>query len=217
MMIEQRDALRRAAHLRQALEHLQAAAPARVEGCDASGRVRVVLGPDGLPVEIRALAVGKAAPGGFGAAVEEAAAAASSQRLRTWPGGPAPNGPAPPPDLPPAPSGSVRPVEEIAEDVIAALHEAVATGSAPPAVHQGIGSAASGRLVLLLSSDTGVRCSADPAWVAGQDAAGLDAALAAALRDARAVLARGAVPAARPWDGLLAEARAAATDPSRTE
>ncbi len=216
MGIQQRDALRRATHLRQALEHLRAAVPARAEGCDVGGRVRVVLGPDGLPVEIRALAGGGRAPGGFGAAVEEAFAAASSQRLRTGPDDPAPGGPAPPPDPVPARPGTVRPVGEIAEDVIAALHEAVRIGSAP-AEQQGVGSAASGRLVLLLSYGAGVRCSVDPEWVAGQSAASLDAALAAALRDARAVLARGAVPPGRPWDGLLAEARSAVTDITRAE
>ncbi len=202
----QREALRRAAHLRSALHHLQAAAPRRAEGCDASGRVRMVLGHDGLPVEIRALAGWD----GFGAAVEEAFAAASASRWRTWAARDAPNGPAPPAPEEPvaAAAGNGRTVEQIAEDVIAALGAAVALATAPPAGQQGVGSAGAGRLVLLLSYEAGVRCSADPGWVAQQDAHGLDEALAAALRDARTALARSADPTARRWDGLLAEAAA---------
>ena len=207
MMIEQDavrgEALRRAAHLHSALEHLQAAVPARVEGCDASGRVRVVLGADGLPVEIRA-AAGWA---GLGEAVEEAFVAASASRLRTWQAGDAPTGPALPGPLTPEPApGGARPVEQIAEDVIAALGEAVAIAQAPPAGRQGIGSAGAGRLVLLLSYEAGVRCSADPGWVSRQDGARLDHALAAALRDARRALAQTAPVPPRPWDALLAEA-----------
>ena len=178
----QQEALRRAAHLRSALEHLQAAAPARAVGSDNSGRVQVVLGPDGLPAEIRAPGGWDGPAAGFGAAVEEAFAGASAQRLQTWSAVGSPNGPEPPDPEEPVPvgAGSARPVEQIAEDVIAALGEAVALGTVPSPEQQGVGSAGAGRLVLLLSYRTGVRCSADPDWVSRQDAAGLDAALAVA-------------------------------------
>jgi hypothetical protein len=194
------EALARAAQLLSALENLQAAAPARAEGVDAGGTVRMVLGPDGLPVEMRVLAV-PSAP--LGAAVEDAFSAASTQRLQTWPEierAPVPRDP----DPPPVPAGAGRRVEEIAEDVIAALREAVSIGPAGP---EGAGSV--GGLVLTVSYAAGVRCSADPGWVARQDAAGLEDALAAALRGARAAL--GEVPPRRPLDLLLAEARAGLT------
>jgi hypothetical protein len=210
--IEQQEALRRAAHLRSALEHLQAAAPPRAVGSDAGGRVQVVLGPDGLPVEIRALAGWNGPAAGFGAAVEEAFAAATAQRLQTWSAVDSPSGAEQPEPEVPVPAERARPIEQIAEDVIAALGEAVALGTAPSPEHQGVGTAGAGRLVLLLSFSTGVRCSADPDWVSRQDAAGLDAALAVALRDARTALARNATATPGPWDGMLAETRSALAD-----
>jgi hypothetical protein len=214
MLSEQQEALRRAAHLRSALEHLQAAAPPHAVGSDAGGRVQVVLGPDGLPVEIGAPGGWNGPAAAFGAAVEDAFAAASAQRLQTWSAAGSANGPEPPGPEEPAPvgTGSARPVEQIAEDVIAALGEAVALGTAPPAEHRGVGSAGAGRLVLLLSYRTGVRCSADPDWVSRLDAAGVNAALAVALRDARTALVSSATATARPWDGMLAEARSALAD-----
>jgi hypothetical protein len=205
--INQMQPLRRAAQLRAVLENQQV--PAVAEGTDAAGTVRVVLGPDGLPTEIRVL--GPPA-GRLGAAVEEAFAAASAQRWRTWPGLDAGRPVDVPVDRPPEPAASARPLGEIAEDVIAGLLDRPAPGpdSAVPV-------ASDGRIVLALSFRSGVRCACDDRWVGRQDATALDAALAEALQSARADLARTSSNGPDPWGPLLSEALAAfaALDPDR--
>jgi hypothetical protein len=205
---------RYAAGLRELLSEAQAESPRQTEATDRSGAVRMVLGPDGLPVSIR-VAAGwerKIAPAAFGGAVAEAFSAAARERMAAWtqqlsdsrwqqkagrlredisagrPG-------TPHDQVPPAftrDPGDIqpRPIDALAEDVLKALDAAQEAAAAKPAKPpQGTGQSAMGKLVLTLSSGGLVSCTADPRWVSQQTAVKLTDALGQALAAARTQLA----------------------------
>jgi hypothetical protein len=68
------------------LKDMQSRAPRRTQGADQSGAVRVVLGPDGLPVSITVVADWQQRTGtrAFGSAVVDAFTVAARQRVAVW-------------------------------------------------------------------------------------------------------------------------------------
>lgn len=207
----------------------QALAPARAEGADPTGSVRVELGSDGWPIAIH---VGSGWAGvlpaeSVGAAVEQAFATAQTARMAAWSDAMrqdplldmrGPIGASAPTRWGMATSrvrldGQPRPIDELAEDMISAVAELVHGPAARSsgAEHAGVGSVASGRLVLSLGAAAGLTCMADPQWVAQQTAARLSDALGAALLAARSAVRDG--PPTAPvrndrLDLLLADALA---------
>lgn len=228
------------AALHQLITTAREQSPRRSDGTDATGAVRVELGPDGLPTTFRV--DGRwdrmLAPGEFGAAVVRACQAATGERLTQWSaslqssgwqheadglrGGPDTQPATPMAQVPPAfrrplPDVTPRPLDQITEDMLAAFDDPARF--APAATAAGTGAAAGGKLVITLSPTGLTSCTADGGWVAGQSAARLMNALSEALAAAKADLDRRTPPAlGRPSEGmdrLLAEAMTLLTDPRR--
>ncbi|HKT05574.1 MAG TPA: hypothetical protein VJT31_39160 [Rugosimonospora sp.] len=211
--------MRRTARLRWLVDEVAAAVPDRAEGTDRTGTVRVVLGPDGLPVSIGLHPDWQSTvePTAFGGAVLDAYASAVRARTTMWcrtldrrdlpylvdevdrdaAGTPVNGSPV---------NGSPvngerygarpvipRPPVDLAEDVLraseAALHSLVLT---PPPEPHGTGADPSGALRITLSRTALVSCQADPDWLDGRPAATLVAAFDQALAAARTDLAAAA-------------------------
>jgi len=228
------------AALHQLIATAQEQSPRRSAGADATGAVRVELGPDGLPSSFRV--DGRwgrmLKPEEFGAAVVRACQAATGERLAQWSeslrssgwqreaarlrGGPDTQPATPMARVPaafrrPLPDVTPRPIGQITEDVLAAFDDTARF--TPPVTAAGTGAAAGGKLVITLSPTGLTSCTADGRWVAEQTAARLMNALSEALAAAKADLDRHPPQAlGRPgegMDGLLAEAMALLTDPRR--
>ena len=88
LMPHLRQLQQRATRLGRLAGELASTVPARSEGYDASGRVLVVLGQDGLPTEIRVREQWqeRLEPDQLGAAVLDAASDAGRAAIRTWTG-----------------------------------------------------------------------------------------------------------------------------------
>jgi hypothetical protein len=154
-------------------------------------------------------------PAAFGAAVVEAAQAATERQREAWLRGfidgdiqgaverleTEPDGASPDP-LPPRPRrdpDATPPgdLDELVRDLLAAASDAEAFAAAPPA--QGVGSTGFGKLELTASAAGLTSCMADPDWVSQRSGEELTEALATALAAARDDLARAAAadPAGR--------------------
>ena len=230
-----------AAGLSGLLARAQQHAPAQATGADSSGAIQVVLGPDGLPEQIR---VGsgwqrRLDPEAFGAAVGEAFTAASADRMEIWtrqlrdegwvadverrrgarddivtePAG------APPPAFRPPPTGGTpRSLDLVTEDLLSAfgaLDTHLGRAAAPA---EGTGAAAAGQLTVTLSPAGGLSCTADPDWLSRVGQTTLAVALDEALAAARAELAAASAPDRDPaagLDALFGEALAILDDPER--
>lgn len=205
------------ARLSRTARALAEAAPRRSEGADASGCVTVVLGPDGLPREIRVRAgwEQRLTAGGLGGAVLDANTAAVAGGMRAWSGRleqgswrgerAAPDGDrtAPAADPPEPPTGAPRDTADLAEDVIAALQSVRAAPAPEPVTAEG----RSGDHVTVRLGRSGLAsCVISPRWATGRDGAAVTAALDAALRQARANLV--ASPPRRDLDALIGDALA---------
>jgi hypothetical protein len=170
----------------------QAAAPARSEGSDRSGAVTAVIGPDGLPetIQVRPGWRSRIPDRAFGSAVAEACAFAGQFRAVIW--SQALSGLDWPDRLDHGPerAGGPRSIDEIAEDVIRTLEEALSAAArmrdAPP---RGIGASSERNLVISLAPDGQVSCEVDPRWVEKQTEPALNQALSTALAAARQSLA----------------------------
>lgn len=176
--------------VRSALARVQACAPDGAEGVDATGTIAVRLDADGLPARI--VVVGhwppRTARVELAAAVGAAYAAATAERMRRWSAamaGSLPTRPADPPLPPVLPPARPRAIAELVGDMLDALGRA-----GVPSTPSARGVAADGRLVVSLSSATGLSCAADPRWASLQSPASLQFALDQALQAARADLTR---------------------------
>jgi hypothetical protein len=198
-----------------------AAEPRRIECTDASGAVRVTLGPDGLPASIsvdedwkRYLRADR-----FAGAVRQATDAAAlhrtlalAQALPNWPAVAAPA--VPEGEIEPVPAApahrrdlsGVRPRDpgNVIAEALTILDSGGRPAEAPPP--RGVGSAAFGKLTIALTIGGLESCTADPQWVAQKTGEELTDAFAAALTTARADLANAVAssPAGR-LNGLLDE------------
>jgi hypothetical protein len=204
--------VRRYATNLQYLTHETESKPQLFEGIDASGSVRVVLGPDGLPESVSVVDdwTHRLRAHQFGRAVLEAAQAASDQRTARWFEAIADEGwqaevqrleervaadMAERPLEPPSPRSAHRTSEVRPRDASTILQEVrtlvdnIDEISQAPAA-QGSGSAAFGRLEVTLSQMGMVSCTADPGWAQYKSPEELSAAFAAALASAREDLAR---------------------------
>jgi len=227
------------AALHQLITTAREQSPRRSAGADATGAIRVELGPDGLPTTFRV--DGRwdrmLAPAEFGAAVVRACQAATGDRLAQWSeslrssgwqqqaarlrGGPDAQPATPMARVPaafrrPLPDVTPRPLGQITEDMLAAFDDTARLF--PPATAGGTGAAAGGKLVITLSPTGLTSCTAEGRWVAQQTAARLMNALSEALAAAKADLNRRTQQAPGRADGmerLLAEAMALLTDPRR--
>ena len=197
---------------------LAEAVPRQAEGSDPTGRVRVVLGGDGLPtaISVRDGWDQRVAAAELGAAVVDANAdalrqgmAAFSQHLddtRWWAqrarideDGPQPAAET----LPRPPDGRERDPGELTEDVLKALHTARQPAPARPAAAEGTDPQRYVTVTLGPGGLTG--CAIDPGWAARRDGEAITAALAQALRAAKDAVP---APAAEDLNGLLGDALA---------
>lgn len=207
------------------------AAPAASSGSDRTGTVTVALGPDGLPesFQVRPDWHRTIAAAAFAGVVLEAFQAAVGERLKAWTGTLDDQGwrasverletdARPAGRIPPAfrcPTTDPRSVDAVTEDMIKAFDDVHRFAEAGVATATGRGADRSGNLTLVLSAAGLVSCTADADWVSTQSAAALMNALGAALRAARADLARRPEQPSRSdgLDSLLGEAFALLRDP----
>lgn len=230
-----------AAGLGGLLARAQQNAPAQAAGADSTGAVQVVLGPDGLPEQIRVGSDWKRQldPEAFGAAVGEAFTAASADRMEVWMGqlrddgweaeveqlralgdlAPEPAGAPPAAFRPPPPAGGApRSLDLVTEDLLSAFGALDGHLSRAAVPTEGTGAAARGQLTVTLSPTGGLSCAADPSWLSRVDqttlATALDEALAAARAELAAASAADRDPAAG-LDRLFGEALAILNDPKR--
>jgi hypothetical protein len=166
------------------------------EGADASGVVRVGVGPDGLPtsIEVDDDWTRWVRPEGIGRAVWQACEAARERQLWSWATEPfdETNSVLPvsehTPDALPAATGRERSTDEVLAEAIAAFDELGDFANADPA--RGTGSAARGRLEIVLSPAGLEMCTADPGWASQRTGGDLTAAFAVALAEAREIWPR---------------------------
>ena len=221
----------------------QAMAPTNSEGTDASGAIRVLLGPDGLPDSIRVTAEWqrRLTADAFGAAVVEAFQVAMGNRLGIWTEKldderwqfkvdnlkddfddrhPGPSPVSLPAALQRGPTNvTPRPLDQMAEDMLSAFD------ALEKPTHHGIteervtGSSANRRITLTLTGNGIESCTADPRWVAEQTAARISSALGEALESARSELSHAINARPRPASddlkGLFDEAIGLLNDPRR--
>lgn len=220
--------------LKDMVNSAQSQSPSRAQGSDATGAVRVVLGPDGIPTSFRVDRDynRKIDPGSFGSAVLEAFQSAMEDRLSTWGNSLVENGwqqrqedlqrgryqPTAESQVPAAfrqPSATTAPraLDEVTEDVLRAFDNASQYSSHPRTAR---GTDQSGHLTIELSTSGMTSCTADGAWVSKQTAARLTNALGQALSRAREVLAEASEPpgGATSLDQLVAEALALLARPN---
>jgi hypothetical protein len=181
------------------------AALERIEATDRTGTIRVILGPDGLPESLSVEAGWRRVLGceRFATAVGEAAREALDARdlaglqamRQARPDGPIPRDDHRAPAVsrgtdPQRPRPAVvptRPLVEVLAEAFDVMHDMTQrlTKAEPPSA---TGSAGIGRLVLTLTPDGALSCTADPHWVSDQEPAELTDALNRALASARAEL-----------------------------
>ncbi|MFJ9690602.1 hypothetical protein [Kitasatospora sp. NPDC101183] len=205
--------------------------PRRSEGADRTGSVTVVIDAEDLPQSITVTAGWRQrlSPEALGGAAVEAGQAAAVNRLSAWQDGAGraawesvpeqlPEAGTSVPGLPAllGDLGEVtpRPLEQLAEDVLAALDRA----DAPVTPVQGRGGDEAGHVSVVLARGGLVSCETDGRWAAEAGTAALNRALAAALAQARTRLAaavRAAEEEGAGTDAMLREALALLTDPGR--
>jgi len=218
MMRQLQQFQRRAEQLGQLAKDLSAATPQRSDGTDATGWVRVALGPDGFPVDIRIRDrwQERLEPERLGAAVVEANADAVQGATRAWADqlddsgwwshradmdATADSGS----DVTELPYGERRESTDLTEEVLASL-QAVQRQQPDPAVPDSVMDV--GRHITIQVGPGGLTgCTIDPRWAMHSDANSINAALSSALQ--RAAAKRSATP--RPGaeiDAMLGDALA---------
>jgi DNA-binding protein YbaB len=197
MMRQLQQFQRQAEQLGQLARDLAAATPRRSDGTDATGGVRIVLGPDEFPVEIQ-IRDGwqqRLEPDRLGAAVLEANTDAVQRAMRAWTeqlddsgwwrrradvDGTAASGDG----VPDLPYGQRRESADLAEDVLASL-QAVQRQPVVPAIPDE--SVDDGRHVAVQVGPGGLTgCTIDPGWAARSNSSSINAALSSALQRAAA-------------------------------
>ncbi len=228
---------------RRLISEAQAMAPTNVEGVDASGTVRVLLGSDGLPDLIR-VATGwqrRLPADAVGAAVVEAFQAATRDRLDIWAkkleeerwqfkvnkvknaldSRTTGTSPAPLPSAFQRGPTNVtpRPLGQVTEDMLSAVDATEMRAQHGVGEQSVTGSSANRRIKVTLTGNGIHSCIADPTWAADQPAARLSSALSEALASARAALSRvidaGQISAGGDLLGLFNEAIGILNDPLR--
>jgi hypothetical protein len=210
----------RATQLSQLAGELASAAPARSEGYDATGRVLVELGPDGLPIEIRVRErwQERLEPDQLGAAILEAASDAGQSAIRTLAGRldesrwwrrqrDAEKGAAIP-DVEPRvkpPLGHPKRDGEFNEQVMNALHASVRQASRPRSSVEVTGTDTGQHVAVTLTGGGIAECFIDPWWAPDRTGTAITEALATALRRALHELAAPAHPSA-DLDALIGDA-----------
>ncbi|GGL11877.1 hypothetical protein [Mangrovihabitans endophyticus] len=213
------------ADLARLARELAAAAPEQASGHDNTGQAQVVLGPDGVPAEIRIHPGWQQhlGPERLGPAVMDAHADALQQAAIRWAGtldatgwrqraGPADTidadnaagGPAPP-DLP---HGHARDTSELAEDVLTQLHAAQEPRAATSTQAQGHDD--EHHVTLTLGPAGLAACSIDAHWADHRTGDTITRALATALSQAASARADRPDPGAR-LDALVGDALATLT------
>ena len=193
-----------AAELREVLEDAAGQVPARVDGVDRSGAIRVVLGPANVPESIEVMPdwPRRLRATAFGAAVVQAARAATAARETAWlravtdrkfeaavdrldgdVGGEPPGRPPRDPD-----AAARRDAGAEVRELLAAARDARASADGPAV--RGVGSTGSGAVELVVTPAGLESCTADPDWVSRHSGRDLTDALSAALAAARDDLAR---------------------------
>jgi hypothetical protein len=226
--------------LQELMSELQRATPDRSEGMDATGMVRAVLGPDGLPESFRVSSYWKQKvhPASFAAAVTQACQAAMQQRGEQWSEAIQRSGwlarleridddakaaaSADTTLVPPAfrrpDAAPPRPLDVLAEEAISTMDAAMRprprTSAAPVT-----GATRGSTIEIKLSPGGKVTCAAEPRWVAERSGAQLTEALNGALSGARAKLppelTGAAVAGAGGNSDLMAEILSVLGDPQR--
>ncbi|WP_146164168.1 hypothetical protein [Pseudosporangium ferrugineum] len=188
-----------AAQLSQLAQGLAAATPQRTEGSDATGWVRVSLGPDGAPTDIRVRDGWRQriAPEALAAAVLDANRDAVRRAMESWIDALDQQrwwrrradvdefaGEAGQSDLPAPPHGLTRDVNDVAEEAITELQGAQRSASAPAdQEHEG---ADDGRHVVVRVGQGGLlACDIVPRWAEREEGSAVSAALSVALKRAR--------------------------------
>lgn len=191
---------RQAAQFGRLAHDLAAAAPRWSQGGDATGWVRIVLGPDGLPTQIRIRNGWQQhlEPERLGSAVLDANSDALRHATQAWTddldrghwryadvdqaagpetthGAASPFGPSP---------GRVRDMNDFAEEVLAALQAAQRPPTTPPPPDE---EGDDPRPVTVDIGSGGLTaCEIDPTWAARRSGAAVSAALSGALQRAKA-------------------------------
>jgi hypothetical protein len=193
---------RRTAAVTDLVAAMCANGPRDTDGLDATGTVRVTLGPDGLPSAVRIVHNWRQSisPESLGRAVMDASAAAVTKNMDAWsqtlgqlPWRAQVTGPRtgdnqhvnePPP---PAPYRSAPEFTELTEHVLRSLAEVRRRPNVSPPVN--VGNDSSRNVSIALSPTRLESCNVEPAWAAHQSGYGLTAALSQALAAARTALA----------------------------
>ncbi len=187
--------IQRIQQLAQLAHDLAAAAPQKTPGSDRTGWVKVVLGADGVPTEIRVRESWRQRldPEELAGAVLEANTDAVREGMRAWTdalddGGWWQHRTALEDDAdeqvasPPLPPGQARDSNDLAEEVISRLQSVQAAVPAQPADHEGRDD--DRRVVIRIGASGLSGCVIDADWAKGRDGAVISVALAAALRRA---------------------------------
>ncbi|MEU4693187.1 hypothetical protein [Actinoplanes sp. NPDC023714] len=212
----------RATQLGQLAGELASAAPVRSEGYDASGRVLVVLGQDGLPTEIRVHErwQERLEPDQLGAAILDAASDAGQSAIRAWTGrldesrwwrrqrdadeGVAiPDGEA----LVGPPLGRPQHDGEFNEQIVNALQASVRQAGRPRPSGEVTGTDTGQHVAVTLTGGGIAGCFIDPWWARDRTGGAITESVSIALRRAMHELAAPALPSA-DLDALVGDALA---------
>ncbi|GAA0702695.1 hypothetical protein GCM10009548_89750 [Streptomyces malaysiensis subsp. malaysiensis] len=232
-----------AQQLQQLMSDMRHHMPRRSEGTDAQGAVTVQLGADGLPEAIKVASdwQRRQAPEMIGSAVVEAFGSAMSDRMERWSravqqsdwearteqfdrdvpatftGGAAA---ASPPQMPERDLRYVlpRPLDEVAEDMLAALDSVDALDADSSDRVEATGLSSGRKVALTVTKGALLSCEIDPQWASAQSSVRMNQALAEALKSAHAKLreaeaARESGPTGPHLDGLFDEALAILKNP----
>jgi hypothetical protein len=217
-----------ASELEALIAGAQAHAPTRAEGTDATGAVRITLGPDGLPESVRVDRDWKGVlrPAAVGEAVVQSHAAAAQQRMAAWSAALEEGGWSPSvgealssaPEPLPAPPTFPTPRRDL-DDVADAVKQAFATveelARRPALTAARTGSNRDATVTITLSMAGLLSCTVDARWAARQTGTALSRALQQALDAARGSLAQAAAapdPTQR-LDQLFGEVLSHISDP----
>jgi hypothetical protein len=213
-----------ASSLQAALARAQAQAPRRADGADATGAVRVTLGPDGLPATVTVSGdwARLLRPAAVGGAVVEAYLVAARGRTAAWfsaldrEGWPSTvEEPDPSPPEPPPAEPARRDRNAIAADVLQAFDQVDEYARRPGVTATGTTSNRTGTVTITLSTGALLSCVVEEGWAARQSGPGMSRAIDEALDAARAALtaAASATDPTGHLDELLGEALALISEP----
>jgi len=201
---ELRDLQRQAEHLSQVARALAAATPVRSEGDDSTGCARVIVDPEGLPLEIRIVNHWQRLHDAesLSAAVLAAHREAVKSAVVGWPGRSPQQGM---PDAPVPPRGHDVEITELAERAITALQQVQRRQASE--LDTPAGTDDGQHVTIQLGAGGLIACTIDAQWATGREGTVISAALAAALRQATASHKAAAAPRSE-FDDLLGDALA---------